>query len=64
MIMLSKVREVFTKEYRKETYYRELALKMLHNFRLKNKSESVDDKVKRLSDKNFISEFKINVGEY
>ena len=62
--MLSKVREVFTKDYREETNYRELAFQMLPGFRLKNKSESVEDKIKRLSDKNFISEFKIDVGEY
>ncbi|EOS42001.1 hypothetical protein V1226_18830 [Lachnospiraceae bacterium JLR.KK009] len=62
--MLSKVREVFTKEYREETNYRELAFQMLQNFRLKNTSESVEDKIKRLSDKNFVSEFKVDVGEY
>lgn len=62
--MLSKVREVFTKEYREETNYRELAVQMLQNFRLKNTSESVEDKIKRLSDKGFISEFKVDVGEY
>lgn len=62
--MWGKVREVFTKEYREETSYREKAFKMLHNFKLKNTSESVEDKVKRLSDKNFISEFKVSVGDY
>ena len=62
--MLSKVREVFTKEYGEETNYRELAFQMLQNFRLKNTSESVEDKIKRLSDKNFVSEFKVDVGEY
>ena len=62
--MLNKVREVFTKEYRKETSYREIESSMLHNFKLKNKSESVEDKIKRLSDKNFVSEFKIRVGDY
>lgn len=62
--MLSKVREVFTKEYREETNYRELAFQMLRNFRLKNTSESVENKIKRLSDKDFVSEFKVDVGEY
>ena len=62
--MLSKVREVFTKEYREETSYREVAFNMLHNFKLKNKSESVEDKIKRLSDKNFVSKFKVSVGDY
>lgn len=62
--MLSKVREVFTKEYREETNYREFVSKMLHDFKLKNKSESVEDKIKRLSDKNFVSNFKVSVGDY
>ena len=62
--MLSKVHEIFTKEYREETSYREMAFKMLHNFKLKSTSESVEDKMKRLSDKNFVSKFKVNVGDY
>lgn len=62
--MLSKVCEVFTKEYREETEYLELTYKMLHCFRLKNKSESVEAKIKRLSDKEFVSNFKLSVGEY
>lgn len=62
--MLSKVREVFTKEYREETNYREFTFNKLHCFKLKNKSESIDDKIKRLSDKEFVSNFKVNVGDY
>ena len=62
--MLSKVREVFTKEYKKEKDYMEIEYSMLHNFKLKNKSESVEDKIKRLSDKNFVSGFKLSVGDY
>lgn len=62
--MLGKVREVFTKEYREETNYREFASKMLHSFKLKNKSESIEDKIKRLSDKEFVSNFKVSVGDY
>lgn len=62
--MLSKVREVFTKEYKKETEYREFMEKMLHSFELNNKSEDVEEKVKRLLDKNFVSDFKVKVGEY
>lgn len=50
--MLSKVCEVFTKEYREETEYREFANTMLQHFKLKNTSESVEDKIKRLSEKN------------
>lgn len=62
--MLSKVREVFTREYKEETEYREFTNKMLQHFKLKNTSESIEDKVKRLSDENFESNFNIKVGEY
>ena len=62
--MLRKVCEVFTKEYRQETRYREFMEEMLHSFELNNKSEDIEKKVKRLTDKNFISDFKVKVGEY
>ena len=62
--MLSKVREVFTKEYREETEYREFADTMLHHFKLKNTSESIEDKIRRLSDEKFVSNFNIKVGRY
>lgn len=62
--MLSKVREVFTKEYKKETEYTEFMENMLHCFELNNKSEDIEEKVKRLVDKNFVSDFKVSVGEY
>lgn len=61
--MLNKVYEVFTKEYKKETKYREFMEKMLPSFELNNKSEDVEEKVKRLVNKNFISNFKVSVGE-
>ncbi len=48
IIMLSKVCEVFTKEYRKETAYQEFTAKMIQYFKLNNNSESVEDKVERL----------------
>ncbi len=64
IIMLSKVLEVFTKRYRRETEYMEIEYSMLHSFKLKNKNESVEDRIKRLSDKNFISGFKLSVGSY
>ena len=37
---------------------------MLHCFELNNKSEDIEEKVKRLVDKNFVSDFKVSVGEY
>lgn len=62
--MLSKVCEVFTKEYRKETAYQEFTAKMIQYFKLKNNSESVEDKVERLKGKKYVSNFWMNIGEY
>ena len=59
--MLSKVCEVFTKEYRKETAYQEFTAKY---FKLNNNSESVEDKVERLKGKKYVSNFWMNIGEY
>lgn len=62
--MLSKVYEVFTKDYKEETEFREFTCNMLQHFKLKNISESVEEKVKRLSDKKFVSTFNIKVDQY
>ena len=62
--MLSKVSEVFTKEYRKETAYQEFTAKMIQYFKLNNNSESVEDKVERLKGKKYVSNFWMNIGEY
>ena len=64
IIMLSKVCEVFTKEYRKETAYHEFTAKMIQYFKLNNNSESVEDKVERLKGKKYVSNFWMNIGEY
>lgn len=60
--MLKKVCEVFTKEYRQETQIQELREKNLEVFKLNNKCESIEEKVKRLSDVNFVSRFYIRMG--
>ncbi len=62
--MLDKVKEVFTKEYREETEYREFMKSNVDFFKLKNKSESIDEKVARLSRINFVSEFNIEVEKF
>lgn len=56
--------EVFTKGYKEETAFREFFRDMISHFKLKSNSESVEEKVKRLSDKQFVSNFNINVGKY
>ena len=49
--MLRKICEVFTKEYRKETEYREFVSKMAYQFKLND--EDIEDKVARLQRKVF-----------
>lgn len=51
--MLRKICEVFTKEYRKETEYREFVSKMAYQFKLNDDSEDIEDKVARLQRKVF-----------
>ena len=56
--------EVFTKDYKEETEFREFIRNMLPHFKLKDSSEIVEETLKRLSDKEFVSNFHINVGKY
>lgn len=51
--MLRKICEVFTKEYRKETEYREFVSKMAYQFKLNDDNEDIEDKVARLQRKVF-----------
>lgn len=53
--MLSKVYEVFTKDYKEETEFREFFRNSIQHFKLKDVSESVEEKVKRLSDEEFVN---------
>ena len=57
--MFGRIREVFTKKYKKETEYREFVGKMLHRFELNNESEKIKEKVERLKNKGFISNFNL-----
>ena len=56
--------EVFTKDYKEETEFREFIRNMLPHFKWKDSSEIVEKAVKRLSNKEFVSNFHINVGKY
>lgn len=51
--MLRKICEVFTKEYRKETEYREFISEMANRFKLNDDSEDIENKVARLQKKGF-----------
>lgn len=57
--MLNKIFEVFTKEYKADTNYQEFMEKMLPNFKLNNKNESVETIVGRLTDHSYVSNFEI-----
>lgn len=61
--MLGKVLGVFTKEFREETAYREVMENMIDKLKLNNNSEDIEQKVKRLSDRNFVSNFTVKVGD-
>lgn len=54
--MLKKIYEVFTKEYKKETEYREFMSKMIYQFKLTDDGENIEDKVARLQKKGFQSD--------
>lgn len=51
--MLRKIYEVFTKEYRQETEYREFISEMANHFKLNDDSEDIENKVARLQKKGF-----------
>lgn len=59
--MFHKIIQVFTKEYREETAYRELAEDRIDMIRLKTPNKDID-KIGRLRDEHFHSKFKITVG--
>lgn len=56
-----KIFEVFSKEYKKETERFEFFKRNLDVFKLETTSVSIDDKIKKLIDENFVSSFKIDI---
>ena len=59
--MKKEILSVFSKEYKKEIEYRECMEKNVDKFKLKEESESVDEKIKRLQNINFKSNFNIKI---
>lgn len=56
--MTNKIMQVFTKEYKQETKYIDLLRKAHQSLKLETgENESIDDRVKRLSSRNFVSNF-------
>lgn len=63
--MLKEILKVFTKEYREKTECFELMRAKISDFKLStNKEESIEDKIARLSNVGFQSNFHISVGDY
>ena len=62
--MLREILRVFTKEYREETKCIELQRSMIGRLRLRDNAGSVDDKIVVLRDAGYISDFRVDVGEY
>ena len=65
---IKKILEVFSKEYKEETKYREFMKQNVDSLKQSKEDsvdeESVDEKVKRLINKDYKSNFKINIGSY
>ena len=59
--MLKDVMEVFSRDYAKETLYREKTKQAVDSFKLKNNAEAIEDKIERLRSINYKSNFEIKV---
>ena len=59
--MKKEILYVFSKEYKKEIEYREFMENNIDKFKLKEESESADEKIKRLQNINFKSNFNIKI---
>lgn len=59
--MKKEILYVLSKEYKKEIEYREFMENNIDKFKLKEESESVDEKIKRLQNINFKSNFNIKI---
>ncbi len=62
--MLREIKEVFGREYQKEVRFLEFKNSMRRYVKLKNESESIDDKVERLRTMGYFSDCHIKVGDF
>lgn len=62
--MLKRIREVFTKEYSDRVKTQIFLEKHIDQMKLKNKSESMDDKIDRLKKAGITPVFRIKLGSY
>lgn len=60
MRFLKKIKEVFTKEYKQETEYRDFVEKNVNRFKLKSEERlDLSERLKSLEDNNFQSNFQV-----
>lgn len=62
--MLKEVKNIFSKEYKENIAYLEFTYKMRPYVKLKNASESIDNKIERLENLGYNSDCQIKVGEF
>lgn len=62
--MLQEIRKVFTKEYQEDVKFLEFKNLMRQYVKLKNDSESIDEKMERLRTLGYVSDCHIEVGEF
>lgn len=59
MSIFSKILEVFTKEYRKETEYREFQEDNINRFKLKSDNYNIEESIESLRRNKFKSNFRV-----
>lgn len=59
MSIFSKILEVFTKEYRKETEYREFQKDNINRFKLKSDNYNIEESIESLRRNKFKSNFRV-----
>lgn len=62
--MLQEIKKVFSKDYQEDIKFLEFKNLMRQYVKLRNESESIDDKIERLKTLGYISNCHIKVGEF
>lgn len=62
--MLEKIKEVFTSKYAEDVRNRQFMETHVDLIKLKNKSESIDQKIERLKVKDVTPSFYVKIGSY
>ncbi len=62
--MLQEIKKVFSKEYQEDVKFLEFKNLMRQYVKLRNESESIDNKIERLKTLGYISNCHIKVGDF